>query len=153
MRYLLLTLCIAGCASAAANANPSKIELATRLVELMDVAATIAGSADTTADAMIAQNPTLRPYKSTIVEWFELSFAGGKFESRMAEIYAEAFTAAELDSIASFYRTPAGRKMVRLQPELFRKGAELGQEIGAQNAGLLQEMIATKASELERLDQ
>ncbi|MCS6986224.1 MAG: DUF2059 domain-containing protein [Sphingomonadaceae bacterium] len=43
--------------------------------------------------------------------------------------YARAFTAAELDQIAAFYRTPAGAKFLRTQPQV---QAEVARQIGQQ---------------------
>lgn len=45
-------------------------------------------------------------------------------------LYVESFTAAEMDAIAAFYRTPAGMKALREMPALSREGAAAGQAIG-----------------------
>ncbi|MFV8224437.1 DUF2059 domain-containing protein [Christiangramia aquimixticola] len=49
---------------------------------------------------------------------------------KMAVIYTESFTEAELDKILAFYATPVGEKMVELTPEITRKGMEIGQAWG-----------------------
>ncbi len=50
--------------------------------------------------------------------------------SKMAAIYTESFTEAELDKILAFYATPVGKKMVDITPELTKKGMEIGQAWG-----------------------
>jgi len=57
---------------------------------------------------------------------------------KMAAIYTENFTEAELDKILAFYATPVGEKMVELTPEITRKGMEIGQAWGME----LQPMMA-----------
>lgn len=44
-----------------------------------------------------------------------------------AQIYAEMFTAQELEAINAFYRTPAGAKLVELMPELTQRSNLVGQ--------------------------
>lgn len=51
---------------------------------------------------------------------------------KMAVIYTESFTEAELDKILAFYATPVGEKMVELTPEITKKGMEIGQAWGAE---------------------
>lgn len=151
LRIILVTLLVLGCASVSAQVGSPKLEIAKKLVELANLSAVVAGSADATADAMLAQNPMLRPYKMVIIEWFDVAFLGGRVETEMAEIYAESFSESELREIVAFHETPTGQKLVRLQPELMRKGGELGRRIGEQNSGLLQKMIEERTSELERI--
>lgn len=153
MRILFVSLLVLGCASASADLDARKIDVARRLVELSDFAAVVAGGADVTADAMIASNPTLRPYKAVIMEWFAIAFEDENLVSEMAEIYADSFSETELREIVAFSETPTGQKLLKMQPELMRKGAEVGRRIGEQNAVLLQSMIQERASELERLGQ
>ncbi|MDF2766718.1 MAG: hypothetical protein K0S81_3713 [Rhodospirillales bacterium] len=45
----------------------------------------------------------------------------------MARLYAERFTAEELQDVVDFYRTPTGRKLVALSPELFVEAQRVGQ--------------------------
>jgi hypothetical protein len=46
--------------------------------------------------------------------------------------YAKAFTAAELNQIAAFYKTPAGQKFMRSQPQVQQEvGRQMQQQFGA----------------------
>lgn len=58
--------------------------------------------------------------------------------SKMAKIYMESFTEEEVDKILEFYATPVGKKLVKVTPELTKKGMELGQAWGME----LQPLIA-----------
>ena len=58
--------------------------------------------------------------------------------SKMANIYMESFTEEEVDKILEFYATPVGKKLVKVTPELTKKGMELGQAWGME----LQPLIA-----------
>jgi hypothetical protein len=49
--------------------------------------------------------------------------------------YAGRFTVAELEALAAFYRSPAGAKLARLQPEISR---EVGREVGQRFQSRLQ---------------
>lgn len=45
-----------------------------------------------------------------------------------AQVYAELFTVDELDGLLRFYRTPIGKKLAKMQPELMgRVGQKMGQ--------------------------
>lgn len=46
-----------------------------------------------------------------------------------AQVYAEMFTAEELQAINAFYRTPAGARLVELMPELTRRSGLVGQRV------------------------
>lgn len=49
---------------------------------------------------------------------------------KLAKIYTEKFTEAEIDEILAFYETPVGKKMRAITPELTKKGMEIGQQWG-----------------------
>ena len=50
--------------------------------------------------------------------------------SQLAQVYMENFTEAEMDQILAFYHSPVGEKMVKITPELTKKGMEIGQQWG-----------------------
>lgn len=50
--------------------------------------------------------------------------------TRLAQVYMENFTEAEIDQILAFYDTPVGKKMVKVTPQLTKKGMEIGQQWG-----------------------
>ncbi|TRO65147.1 DUF2059 domain-containing protein [Christiangramia sabulilitoris] len=60
----------------------------------------------------------------------ELAASTTELYNKMADIYTESFTEAEIDKILAFYATPVGKKMVAITPELTKKGMEIGQAWG-----------------------
>jgi hypothetical protein len=46
--------------------------------------------------------------------------------SDFATLYAQAFTAEEMKTVADFYRSGAGAKFISVTPELMQKGAAIG---------------------------
>jgi len=64
---------------------------------------------------------------------------GGKFDERKGELidqiatlYAEQLTLEELNAVIGFYRSPAGAKLMTVQPQVMRQAMLLGQRWGAQ---------------------
>ena len=64
---------------------------------------------------------------------------GGKFDERKSELidqiaalYAEQLNLEELNAVIGFYRSPAGAKMMSIQPQVMRQSMLLGQRWGAQ---------------------
>ncbi|MFC6860177.1 DUF2059 domain-containing protein [Zunongwangia atlantica] len=57
---------------------------------------------------------------------------------KLAEIYREQFTEAELDEILAFYDTPVGKKMVATTPKVMEKAMTVGQQWGME----LQSLVA-----------
>jgi hypothetical protein len=64
---------------------------------------------------------------------------GNKFNDRkgdlidqVATLYAELLSVEELTAVAGFYRSPAGVKMIAIQPQVMRQAMLLGQRWGAE---------------------
>lgn len=54
----------------------------------------------------------------------------GDLYQKMAKVYMESFSEAEIDEILAFYDTPVGKKMVAETPKLTQKAMEIGQVWG-----------------------
>ena len=59
----------------------------------------------------------------------------------LAKLYAEKFSAEEMDEIIKFYLTPLGKKLLKLNPELMQKGAMLGMEEAQKKQGMLMDRL------------
>jgi hypothetical protein len=156
MRYWLIVLLLAwGAGPAFAEEAPSetRLDLATELLELLDVERSMLGGATAMADAMIAQNPMLTPYRSVLLEWSRKHLTWESLQPRFAEMYAEAYTEKELRDLIAFYRTPTGRKAVEVGPDLMQRGAMVGNEVAQENMPELERMIEARTAELEALGQ
>ncbi|MEM8646076.1 MAG: DUF2059 domain-containing protein [Pseudomonadota bacterium] len=94
--------------------------------------------------------PTISP---EAVERFEVLFVAeaekgiDRVLDDVAVVYAEALSEEELAQIASFYKSPVGRKMIKIKPEMAQKamkigiawGQDVGSEVGKKVIKQLQE--------------
>jgi len=48
---------------------------------------------------------------------------------KLSAVYSRLFTDTELDEIISFYKSPAGEKMLRKVPEIYAEASAIGEEI------------------------
>ncbi len=74
------------------------------------------------------------PAAAPLVASFSSQFAAYQPQvlSEVAELYAELFTAEELRTIAAFYKSSAGTKLVALSPELVEQTTQIGLAYGQQ---------------------
>ena len=66
---------------------------------------------------------------------------GPEMVEATAALYAERFTASELEAINAFYQTDAGRKTITLLPELMQQGAMIGQQLSVRAMTEIQPQI------------
>jgi hypothetical protein len=122
---LVVALCLPTFAHAAAT--PESLAAATRLLESMDMQATLDKSIELALDMQIKAQPALEPYRGVMEEFFHKYMSYEALKPQLAQQYAEVFTAAELDELTKFYASPTGRKALELVPSLMQKGGEIGQ--------------------------
>jgi len=60
--------------------------------------------------------------------WFNNDLNTDSMIAQIADIYAETFTAEEIQMLIEFYETPIGQKLIKETPELAQKGALIGME-------------------------
>jgi len=97
----------------------------------------------------LQQNPSLKPYKQVMLDFFSKHMSFQSLKPDMINIYADAFTTLELREISAFYRTPTGSKTIKLMPELMAKGSQLASKRVQDNTQELQKMISDKAEQLK----
>ena len=61
-------------------------------------------------------------------DWFEKDLDQEKMRNNIVTLYADTFTAEELNGLREFYLTPLGKKALKVLPEIMQKGAQLGME-------------------------
>jgi hypothetical protein len=61
-------------------------------------------------------------------EWFEKDLDQDKLRNNIINLYAETFTVQELDGLREFYHTPLGQKLLKEQPTITQRSAQLGME-------------------------
>lgn len=135
------------------HAADDEFEAAYRMLESIDMARLLRESAKSSLEVEMQANPALLPYREVMLQFFEAQMGYDSLKDELAAIYAEAFTADELDAIAAFYQTPVGRKTIEKMPELLSKGAQLGASRVQQNIGELQRMIQEEAQRLRALQE
>ena len=145
----------AGCmfathAFAGNSPGTDRMQAATQLLEVMNAQSAETAGFAAMADAMIKANPMLGPYRSVILQWAAKYMPWQRMGPKLAALYAGAFTREELQDLTRFYETPTGRKAVRVIPELTKEAALIGENAAAQHLPELQQMIKTRATELEK---
>ena len=144
----LVTLLTLTCALAVgAQAKPSASHLAAvkELFQVMDLPKTTNGAIDVMLKAQIQANPALKQFEGELRSFLAKYLSWKNLEPQMVQMYASAFTEPELRELLAFYRTPVGKKTVKLMPELMQKGAAIGQKAVQDHLPELQETIAKKS--------
>lgn len=141
--YHLILAAVAAAAMAlhAAGAEPTTHEkLAGKLMGLMnrrDVM--LAAFAATTEPALQQMPEAKRPAIRQIFKEFAESIADSpELKARLTALYKESFTEAELRDMLAFYETPTGKKALEKIPDLFQKGAAVGQDLAQKKQAELQ---------------
>jgi hypothetical protein len=129
--------------------TPATLALADSLLREMDLERVMRTGGMSTFDATIQSQPAMAQFRDVVEAWYQKHLSWAEFGPAMVRVYAETFTEAELRAYVAFYRTPAGRQLARLTPELTRRGAELGAEVAARHTGELQQMIQARVLELQ----
>lgn len=136
-------------AEAANPSDPKALEAAGKLVDSMDMAKTMQESLRTSLDAQMQQFVQLGLPPAGIDELKEEMFAflsdvlsWEEIRPAVVELYAQSFTAEELDELRTFYQTPTGKKALSLMPQLMNQGMMLGQEKVQARAQELNQRIA-----------
>ena len=99
-------------------------------------------------ELQLRRNPNLQPYRHIVREFLDRHMGYDNLKPQLVRVYAEAFDAAELAEINTFYRTPVGRKAVALMPQLMMHGARIGSERVQANIGELRARIEAESRRL-----
>ena len=129
--------------------TPAALAIADSLLRAMDLERVMQSGAMSTFDATVATQPQMAQFRDVVQSWYQKHLSWAEFGPSMVKVYAEMFTEAELRAYLAFYRTPAGRQLAKLTPELTRRGAELGAEVAAKHSGELQEMIQARVNQIQ----
>ncbi len=147
-RYLALVL-LAFSLETHAAPEDSRFNAAMNLLEAMDMRVNLARTVEQVTYAEVEKSPELVPFRAVMLEFMNKYMGFDNLKSDLAKIYADAFTQAELEELARFYRTPVGRKVLQKMPELTVLGARLGEQKVEDNLGELEGMIAREAQRLQ----
>jgi hypothetical protein len=105
--------------------SPNAIKIAREILDLkksVDLFGSMVPGVIERVKGMLAQtNPTLGKDLDAVAANLRKAFAPRTAElmNNISRLYASRFTEAELKEIVTFYRTPTGKKVIALEPEVF----------------------------------
>lgn len=130
-------------------ADSASTKQAENLLNMMGMQDALEKSIEQTLQIQMQQNPTLVPFKDVMMKFFEKHMSYDSLKPDMIRIYADAFTASELQELIAFYRTPTGKKTIEKMPQLMAQGGQIGAKRVQDNIGELQQMIKDEAERLK----
>ncbi len=123
---------------------------AEKLLNAMDMETTLSHSIEQMLNLQLQQNPSMAPYKETLATFFKKHMSYESLKPEMIKLYAEAFTAAELNEITAFYNTAVGKKTIEKMPALMAAGGQIGAQRIQANMAELQSMIQAESERLQQ---
>lgn len=127
----------------------ARYEAAYRLLETSQLDLLLHSAIEESLEMEIEQNPDLIPFADTMRDFFNRHMSYDSLKVDLAEIYVDAFSADELNTIADFYETKVGKKVLSVMPQLMSEGMNLGTRRVQENLPELQEMIEAKIASLK----
>lgn len=151
----MLASLIVGCllatqAFAADTASPASLQAATKLLQVMGARQASEQGTTSMIDSLLKAQPMMQPYRAVFTQWATQYLTWQQIEPQMAQLYAKAFTPAELQDLIRFYKSPTGRKAARVMPGLTKQAMQIGTGIAQAHLPELQQMIKDRASELQK---
>ena len=152
---LLAAFVLAAPLAAQGGAAPRTVTPATRaaareVVALLNMEKVIRAGVEAMFDLQVQQQPQMAPFRPTMQAWADKHVSGAELLDKIIEIYAEEFTERQLRDLAAFYRTPTGRRLAEISPQLSKRGAEAGAAVAQAHIGELQQMLEARAEELQK---
>ena len=114
-----------GAADAQQQPSASAIAAAKEVITAKGAAALysplVSGVIERTKSVFLQTNPTLGRDLNEVAAKLHAEYAtrGAEVVNDVAKLYASRFTEAELKEIVTFYRTPTGKKVITLEPQIF----------------------------------
>jgi len=146
----VLVLLVAGCAKDAPLQDGHR-QAAAELLELLEVEMAIQNMAVLMADSMVEQHPKTAIYRDVLIDWSIETMSWAELGDQFVSMYVDAYSEQELRDLIAFYRSPTGRKSIRLMPELMQRGAEIGNHRAMERRAELEARIQERTMEV--LDQ
>lgn len=141
-----LILALAGSLAAADAASEKQAEI---LLSKLNMKTAMEQSMKSLIDLQVQQQPALEPFRGVMQDFFAKYMSYESLKPEMVQIYAQAFTATELEEINAFYETRTGKKTLEMMPTLMGQGGQLGAQRVQSNMGELREMIQAEAQRLQ----
>jgi hypothetical protein len=140
---LLTAIVLFIAAGLSANAqDQSKRAVAEELLNLVDMKGTMERSSATVKQMVIQQiqksNPApqdpaveakLTDFMGKIMDMVSHEMSWDKLKDKYVTLYSDIFTEQELKDITAFYKTPSGQALIKKQPEVMKRSAEMTQKM------------------------
>jgi uncharacterized protein len=117
-----LALQTASADTASHRAAVEQLFTLTRLQEKIDE------SVLTVTALQLQQNPELAPHREAITAFLEEHIGWNAMHEDLVQMYLQAFSEQELDTINAFYSTPAGQKIITTVPQLVQQRNQLAMQ-------------------------
>ena len=141
MRWSSPLFVLVGPIASSKAADEAALVKAKELMEVTGVAAIVDQMLQPTMQQiyglLVAVNPQQGPVIQALLEEHmlpEFRRRVPEFLDLSAQVYAKHFTAAELEEILAFYRTPIGKKTIEKLPIITQQSAQIGQIWGVKLA-------------------
>jgi hypothetical protein len=112
----------AGADAASHRAAVERLFSLTRMQEKIDE------SVQTVAALQLQQNPELARQRDAITEFLEQHIGWNAMHEELVQMYLQAFSEQELETINAFYSTPAGQKIITTVPQLVQQRNRLAMQ-------------------------
>jgi hypothetical protein len=129
--------------------SPSHLAAAEELLEANEMERGLRDGMSAYFDVQAQQNPLMAPYRGVMEEFARKYLVWSELKPRLAHVYAETLSEADLRAAAAFLRTPAGRALTAHQADLQRAMMQITQEQLQAHSAELQQMIQARAAELK----
>lgn len=147
----LIVGCLLATSAFAGDApSPERMKAANELLSVMGAERASAAGIQATLDNLIDSRPMMAPYRGVFVAWAAKYVSWPELEPRIAALYANAFTTAELEDLIHFYQTPTGRKAAAVMPDLAKQAMVVGSNLAREHTPELQQMIRARAAQLQQ---
>jgi uncharacterized protein len=156
---LAACVCLAGARTSAAQEPaaaarpaiaPSHRAAAAELLSVTETERLIREGIASAFDIQVRANPLLGPFRDVMQRYADKYLDWATMQPELVDVYASTFTEPELRDMIAFYRTPTGRKVVRLLPEVTARAQQVAERRVAAHVDELQQMIQQRAIELQR---
>ena len=112
----------AGADAASHRAAVERLFTLTRLQQKIDE------SVQTVAALQLQQNPELAQHRDAITAFLEQNIGWNAMHEDLVQMYLQAFSEQELETINAFYSSPAGQKIITTLPQLVQQRNRLAMQ-------------------------
>jgi hypothetical protein len=159
MIMLFVCVLLAGVAVRAEEISKERMELAAKLMSLMEVDKRIPEAFKQIRNSLLPgmmremnippqEKEKVRKFQDELFDIYEKEFAWEKLKDDYIRIYAATFDEKELQGLVDFYNSPLGKKITAKQPELMKQSMQVMQK----QIGAIMPKIKQKVEELNKAE-